>query len=97
MKIGYDIAIKALVARHKELVQAGADQETLQSIAEGIEHLCYPFREDLTENVPSPLHDPKDNVLDPDKELARKLSVRVHLSEVAWQALEYLRGQGVDC
>ena len=97
MKIGYDIAIKALVARHKELAQSGADKKTLKSIAEGIEHLCYPYREDLTENVPSPLHDPNDTEFDPDKEAARKLGVRVHLSQVAWDALEYLRQQGVDC
>ncbi|MCG8568357.1 MAG: hypothetical protein MI747_25080 [Desulfobacterales bacterium] len=97
MRVGYDIAIKALVTHHKKLVASRANSEALKSVAEGIEYLCYPFREDLTENVPSPLYDPKDGELDPDKEAARKLGIRVYLSEVAWQALEYLRRQGVDC
>ena len=97
MKVGYDIAIKILVERHKELMHFNADSDVLKSVAEGIEHLCYPFREDLTENVPSPLYDPNDKEFNPDKEAARKLGVRVHLVQVAWDALEYLRQQGVDC
>ena len=91
------MAIKVLVKHHKELMASGAGPEKLKSVAEGIEHLCYPYREDLTENVPSPLYDPNDTEFDPDKEAARKLGVRVHLSQVAWDALEYLRQQGVDC
>ncbi len=97
MKVGYSIALKILVQQHKKLTAAGADPEQLKSIAEGIESLCYPYREDLTETVKSPLYDPKDTNLDEDQEVSRKIKIRVHLSEIAWEALQYLRGQGVDC
>lgn len=97
MKIGYDEAIKTLVDQHKKLSAANADPDQLKSIAEGIEHLCYPFREDLTHHVPSPLFDRRDSGLDEDEEAARKLKIRVNLSEIAWEALQYLRSQGIDC
>ena len=100
MKTGYDIAIKTLVKQHKTLTAAGADPEQLKSIAEGIEHLCYPYREDLAESVPCPLHDPKDEEkagFDADNDLCRRFMTSVRLKEIAWDALQYLRSQGVDC
>ncbi|MBU0993403.1 MAG: hypothetical protein KJ737_12990 [Proteobacteria bacterium] len=60
MKAGYKRAIEILVEKYEELKANHGDPEEIQSIREGIERLCYPFREDLTEDVRSPLQDSDD-------------------------------------
>ncbi|HAO20773.1 MAG: hypothetical protein BWK80_51540 [Desulfobacteraceae bacterium IS3] len=55
MKAGYNRAIQILFDEYKRLKDNHEREEILQSIREGIEYLCYPFREDLTEDISSPL------------------------------------------
>ena len=63
MKIGYHHALKILLQEYKNLItEIDSDsQEKAKSIREGIEYLCYPFREDLSKFVRSPLRDENTN------------------------------------
>lgn len=62
-KVGYKHAIQSLFNEYEKLVKENpSDPETIEkmkSIREGIEYLCYPFREDIPyEDLPvSPLQD----------------------------------------
>ncbi len=59
-KVGYKHAIELLFDEYKTLLEKKSeDKERLQSIREGIDYLCFPFREDITseERPESPLQD----------------------------------------
>ena len=62
MKTGYKKAIEVLFTEYEKLKSENADPDDIKSIREGIEYLCYPFREDLTENIRSPIQDPDVNL-----------------------------------
>jgi len=63
MKVGYKKAIEILFTEYEKLKSANGHPDDLKSIREGIEYLCYPFREDLTKDIRSPLQDPDDDSL----------------------------------
>ncbi len=65
MKVGYNRAIQILFDEYRRRKDNCESEEVLQSIREGIEYLCYPFREDLREDVPSPLQCSDDPELNP--------------------------------
>jgi hypothetical protein len=67
MKVGYKKAIEILFEEYQKQKATNGDPEEIQSIREGIEYLCYPFREDLSEDIRSPLQDPEDDSLNPMK------------------------------
>lgn len=104
MKVGYKKAIEVLYNEYKRLQAENGNPEEIKSIREGIEYLCYPYREDLTEDIRSPLQDPNDDSLNilradrstPEKDLAfhrriSELSRRDHLvSEYALDVLKKL-------
>jgi len=58
-KVGYKHAIEHLFNEYERLVKVNPEDEKTKSIKEGIEYLCFPFREDLTsDQIPiSPLQD----------------------------------------
>ncbi|MBU0993404.1 MAG: hypothetical protein KJ737_12995 [Proteobacteria bacterium] len=60
MKVGYKKAIEVLYNEYKRLQAENGNPEEIKGIREGIEYLCYPFKEDLTEDIRSPLQDPND-------------------------------------
>jgi hypothetical protein len=62
MKKGYQHALKILLDEYKRLMADpdSSSKEKAQSVREGIEYLCYPYREDLSKFVRSPLRD-EDN------------------------------------
>lgn len=105
MKVGYAYAIQVLLDEFRKIKNEEGRGEDLQSLREGIEYLCYPFREDLSEAVRSPLQDPGDPELDPgradcatvEKELAfdgrvsELLSRHLQVKRFALDALEYIR------
>jgi len=106
MKIGYHHALNVLLAEYKRLMKDPAgNKEKAQSVREGIEYLCYPYREDLSKPVRSPLRDETDPEQDftkadlstPDKQIAfnNRMAEGVNrdfaLSLVAQEALAYLR------
>ena len=107
MKKGYQHAIKCLLDEYKRLMTDpdNNSKEKAQSIREGIEYLCYPYREDLSKPVPSPLRD-EDNpeedctradLSTPEKQvafnnrMAEGVNKDIALSFVAQEALAYLR------
>ena len=65
-KVGYKHAIQSLFDEYERLVKENpSDPETIEkmkSIREGIEYLCYPFREGLISQPISPTQD-EDNPL----------------------------------
>ena len=63
MRIGYKKALEVLFDEYNKLKSENGDPDDIRSIREGIEYLCYPFREDLNEDVRSPLQDPQDDSL----------------------------------
>ena len=107
MKKGYQQAIKCLLAEYKRLMDdPGNDsKEKAQSVREGLEYLCYPYREDLSKFVRSPLRDENDPEQDftkadlstPEKQvafnnrMAEGVNKDIALSFVAQEALAYLR------
>jgi len=89
MKIGYQYAIKLLLEHYRELKARGGDIGQIQELREGIEYLCYPWREDISETVVSPLKELGDpDFLDDDEELARRGDIYVNMSEYAWLVLK---------
>ena len=62
MKIGYHHALNVLIAEYKRLMKdpESISKEKAKSVREGIEYLCYPYREDLSKFVCSPLRDEDD-------------------------------------
>jgi hypothetical protein len=89
MKLGYKYAIEVLLDHYRSLKRDKTDPEQIQQIKEGIEYLCYPWREDLTEEVRSPLiEDDEDGPLDDDEELARRGKIQVEMSEYVWNVLK---------
>lgn len=92
-KIGYNYAILELVSLHKKLKAKSQDPAKLKSIEEGIEFLCWPYRQDMWYQGPSPLcEDNEFGILRDDDEKSRRLDIRVELSDIAYEAMEYLRG-----
>ena len=106
MKKGYQHAINCLLDEYKRLIASpGSNKEQIQSIREGIEYLCYPYREDLSKPVRSPLRDEDDPEEDftradlstPEKQIAfnDRMAEGVNrdfaLSVVAQKALAFLR------
>lgn len=81
MKVGYRKAIEILFEEYQRQKAANGDPEEIQSIREGIEYLCYPFREDLSEDIRSPLQDPEDDSLN-------LLKADRSTSDKAWGFLE---------
>ena len=67
MKVGYKKAIEILFTEYEKLKSQNSNQDDIKSIREGIEYLCYPFREDLTKVIRSPLHDSDNDSLHLDK------------------------------
>ncbi len=64
-KVGYKHAIELLFNEYKALLEQNSeDKERLQSIREGIDYLCFPFREDVPmEDLPiSPLQDEENPI-----------------------------------
>ncbi len=106
MKKGYQHAIKCLLDEYKRLMTDpdSSNKEKAQSIREGIEYLCYPYREDLSKPVPSPLRDEnnpeedftKADLSTPEKQIAfnNRMAEGVNrdfaLSLVAQESLAYL-------
>jgi hypothetical protein len=102
MKAGYKKAIEVLFKEYKRRQAESWNPEEVRSVREGIEYLCYPFREDLAEDIRSPLKSPDDDLsLDkadrstPEKEKAfwenmSELSRRN--TELALYALDVLSG-----
>jgi hypothetical protein len=89
MKLGYKHAIEVLLEHYYSLKRDKADPEQIQQIKEGIEYLCYPWREDLTEEVRSPLIEKGEyGPLDDDEELARRGKIQVEMSGYVWQVLK---------
>jgi hypothetical protein len=89
VKIGYKYAIEVLLERYRALKNDNADPELIQQIKEGIEYLCYPWREDLTEQVRSPLvEDGEEGFIEDDEELFRRGEIRVEMSEYVWRVLK---------
>ena len=62
MKVGYKKAIEILFAEYEKLKSENGNPDDIKSIREGIEYLCYPFREDLTKDIRSPIQDPDGNL-----------------------------------
>jgi hypothetical protein len=107
MKIGYHHALNVLLAEYKKLMKDpdGSSKEKIQSVREGIEYLCYPYREDLSKFIRSPLRDednPEENftradLSTPEKQaafndrMAEGVNRDFALSLVAQEALSYLR------
>ena len=99
MKIGYKKAIETLYVEYVRLKANQGDPEAVQSIREGIEYLCEPFREDLSENIRSPLQDPQFTLdqrdrSTPEKEAAFWEHMAVHSErdmELTRYSLEILR------
>jgi hypothetical protein len=71
------------------LKRVRADPEQIQQIKEGIEYLCYPWREDRTETVRSPLIEKGEyGPLDDDEELARRGKIQIEISGYVWKVLK---------
>jgi hypothetical protein len=70
-KVGYIYAIKALFDEYKRLNETKGDSEQIQSLREGIEYLCYPFRDDV-EVMTSPLYGPELDIKESPKKLTTK-------------------------
>jgi hypothetical protein len=82
MKIGYKYAIEVLLDHYRALKRDNAEAELIQQVKEGVEYLCHPWREDLTERVRSPLiEDGEVDPLEDDEELARRGKIQVEMSE----------------
>ncbi len=107
MKKGYQHSLKILLDEYKRLkAEPGSiNKEQAQSIREGIEYLCYPYREDLSKFVRSPLRDETDPEQDFTKadlsthekqivfnnRMAEGINKDIVLSFVAQEALTYLK------
>jgi hypothetical protein len=106
LKKGYQHALKILLDEYKRLMaDPDSKKEKAQSIREGIEYLCYPYREDLSKFVRSPLRDegnPEEDftradLSTPEKQaafndrMAEGVNRDFALSLVAQDALSYLR------
>jgi hypothetical protein len=92
MKTGYKHAILELVKLHKQMVADNADPEVIKGIKEGIEFLCLPYREDVWYEGPSPLNEDDDKDVFSDRdEICRRGPIAVELSNVAFEAMTYLR------
>lgn len=107
MKKGYQQAVKCLLDEYKRLMDdPGNDsKEKAQSVREGLEYLCYPYREDLSRFVRSPLRDednPEEDCTRADlsttekkiafeKRMAEGTNRDFALSLVAHEALAYLK------
>ena len=89
MKIGYQYAIEVLLVHYRKLQKEQADSALIQQLKEGIEYLCYPWREDRSEHVRSPLieaHEPE--ILEDHAELARRGRIHVQMAEYVWEVLK---------
>ncbi len=107
MKKGYQQAIKCLLAEYQRLMAApdSDSKEKAQSVREGLEYLCYPYRQDLSKFVRSPLRDednPEEDFTRADlstpekqiafeKRMAEGTSRDYALSVVVHEALAYLK------
>ena len=89
MKTGYKHAIEVLFDHYQVLKNKNEDTDLIQQIKEGIEYLCYPWREDLTEQVKSPLiEDDETGFLENDEELFRRGDIHVEMSAYVWKVLK---------
>jgi len=105
-KKGYQHALKILLDEYKRLMADpdSSSKEKAQSVREGIEYLYYPYREDLSKFIRSPLRDEDDPEEDctradlstPEKRAAFKdrmaegVNRDFALSLIAQEALTYL-------
>ena len=62
MKTGYRKAIEVLFLEYQRLVSENGNEEDIKSIREGIEYLCYPYRDDLSEDTRSLIQDPESDL-----------------------------------
>ena len=89
MKIGFKYAIEVLLEQYRALKSQDADADQIQQIKEGIEYLCRPWREDLTENIPSPLfEDGEKRSVEDAMEVARRGNIHVEMSYYVWDVLK---------
>jgi len=103
---GVNGAGKSTFARSFLITKTDSDsKEKAKSIREGIEYLCYPFREDLSKFVRSPLrdeNDPEQNFLKADlsttenqitfnDHMAEMINKDIKLSVYAHEILSYLK------
>lgn len=87
MKIGYQYAIETLLNRYRQ--SEDVSQEQRQQLKEGIEYLCLPWREDLAEDVPSPLFEKDDPpFIEDNSEIARRGEIQIRMSRYVWEVLK---------
>lgn len=89
MKIGFRYAIDVLMENYRGMKTTHADAELLQQLKEGIEYLCRPWREDLTENIRSPLFEEGENSpIEDAEEVVRRGNIHVEMSYYVWDVLK---------